>query len=314
MLKAIALGILASLFFAFTFVLNREMNLAGGSWIWSASLRFFFMLPMLTGLLLPRRQIRAVFERIAARPLEWLLWSTVGFGFFYASLCFASDFGPSWLIAASWQVTIVAGALLTPLFHRPTGGRERRQRRHGLPARALSFSLLILLGIFLIQTQEARQGSPREALLAAVFVLIAAFSYPLGNRKMMELCEGRLGTLQRVFGMTVSSMPFWILLSVYGLATRGWPSAAQALQTFLVAVFSGIVATLLFFKATDLVHGDMHKLAAVESTQAGEVVFTLLGGVLLFGDRVPTAVGYLGLVIVVAGMGLNSLFHEKTPV
>ena len=314
MLKAIALGILASSFFAFTFVLNREMNLAGGSWIWSASLRFFFMLPMLAGLLLPRRQIRAVFELMSANPSGWLLWSTVGFGFFYASLCFASDFGPSWLIAATWQVTIVAGALLTPLFRRKTDGRELGPRGHGLPARALSFSLLILFGILLIQSQEARQGSLREALLAAVFVLVAAFSYPLGNRKMMQLCEGRLGTLQRVFGMTVSSLPFWILLSIFGLATKGGPSGAQVMQTFLVAVFSGIVATLLFFKATDLVHGDMHKLAAVESTQAGEVVFTLLGGVFLFGDRVPTAIGYLGLAIVVAGMGLNSLFHEKTPV
>ena len=36
-MKAIAVGILASFFFAFTSVLNRAMDLEGGSWIWSAS-------------------------------------------------------------------------------------------------------------------------------------------------------------------------------------------------------------------------------------------------------------------------------------
>ncbi len=46
-MKAIVIGILASFFFAFTFVLNRAMDLEGGSWIWSASLRYYFMVPML---------------------------------------------------------------------------------------------------------------------------------------------------------------------------------------------------------------------------------------------------------------------------
>lgn len=44
-MKEIALGILASLFFAVTFILNHAMEMQGGSWLWSASLRFFFMLP-----------------------------------------------------------------------------------------------------------------------------------------------------------------------------------------------------------------------------------------------------------------------------
>ena len=47
MKKAFGLGILGSFFFAFTFILNRSMNLGGGYWLWSASLRYLFMLPML---------------------------------------------------------------------------------------------------------------------------------------------------------------------------------------------------------------------------------------------------------------------------
>ncbi|MEY8221144.1 hypothetical protein AALA46_11555 [Enterocloster aldenensis] len=47
MKKALFYGILASFFFAFTFILNRSMNLAGGYWLWSACLRYLFTLPMM---------------------------------------------------------------------------------------------------------------------------------------------------------------------------------------------------------------------------------------------------------------------------
>lgn len=46
MKKALFYGILASFFFAFTFLLNRSMHLAGGYWLWSACLRIF--LPFLS--------------------------------------------------------------------------------------------------------------------------------------------------------------------------------------------------------------------------------------------------------------------------
>ena len=65
MKKAFFLGVAASFFFAFTFVLNRKMDLAGGHWSWSASLRFFFMLPMLFALVLPRGGIAPVFREAA---------------------------------------------------------------------------------------------------------------------------------------------------------------------------------------------------------------------------------------------------------
>lgn len=40
-MKEILIGIIAALFFAFTFILNHSMELDGGSWLWSASLRYF---------------------------------------------------------------------------------------------------------------------------------------------------------------------------------------------------------------------------------------------------------------------------------
>lgn len=57
-----------------------------------------------------------IFREIRRQPLTWLWWSTVGFGLFYAPLSLGSQYGEAWLTAATWQVTIVAGVLLTPLF------------------------------------------------------------------------------------------------------------------------------------------------------------------------------------------------------
>ena len=84
MKKALVYGLLASMFFALTFILNRSMNLGGGYWLWSASLRYLFMLPMLWLLLRRQKADRAILREIRARPVTWLVWSTVGFGLFSA--------------------------------------------------------------------------------------------------------------------------------------------------------------------------------------------------------------------------------------
>ncbi|EBW8880624.1 multidrug resistance efflux transporter family protein, partial [Salmonella enterica subsp. enterica serovar Enteritidis] len=57
-MQAIVYGVIASLFFAFTFILNRAMEIGGGDWMWSASLRFWFMAPMLFVLVALRGQLR----------------------------------------------------------------------------------------------------------------------------------------------------------------------------------------------------------------------------------------------------------------
>ncbi len=298
MKKAMAFGIAASFFFAFTFLLNRSMNLAGGFWMWNASLRYLFMFPMLLVLLwiLPGKRIRPVFAAIKEKPGIWFGWSTVGFGLFYLPLTLASVYGESWLTAASWQITIVCGVLLTPLF-----GRK-------IPGKNLCMSLVIILGIVLLQLPNLTGQPMGRNCIALIPIVIAAVSYPLGNRKLMASCPDTLDTLQRVFGMTVCSLPFWIVASVVALVYSGLPSGGQCLQSVGVALFSGVIATILFFHATDLVKTNQRKLAAVEATQCGEVIFTLLGGILVLGDRLPTAVGFVGLALIVLGMIATSLF------
>ena len=49
------------------------------------------------------------------------------------------------------------------------------------------------------------------------------------------------------------------------------------------------------------------QLAVVEATQSGEVVFTLLGGILVLGEAVPGPVGAVGLVLIIGGMIFNSI-------
>lgn len=112
-MKAIVIGILASLFFAVTFILNRAMELSGGSWLWSSSLRFIFMVPFLCLIVIMRGTFTPLLLEMRKKPFYWIKWSFVGFVLFYAPITFAAAYGPGWLIAGTWQITIVAGALIS---------------------------------------------------------------------------------------------------------------------------------------------------------------------------------------------------------
>ena len=311
-MQIVFIGILASLFFSSTFILNRAMDLVGGSWIWSASLRYLFTIPFLLLIVMARHNLQVLFADMKARPLEWLIWSSIGFGLFYAPLCFAAAYGPAWLVAGTWQITIVAGSLLVPFFYKKIKTANGIQRkRHKIPVRELVTSAFILIGVGLIQARETENMDFIKIITGILPVLIAAFAYPLGNRKMMSICEERLDVYQRVLGMTIASLPFWLVLSLYGMVTIGLPSSGQIFQSFIVAIFSGIIATVLFFYATDKAKGNPKKLAVVEATQAGEVAFTVIGEVLFLGGELPMGWALMGIIIVIIGMILHSVSLDE---
>lgn len=237
-------------------------------------------------------------------PIQWLLWSFVGFVLFYAPLTFAAAYGPGWLVSGTWQFTIVAGVLLAPLFfiHTATGQKVRQQ----IPVTSLGISCIILVGIVLIQIPSISSVGSKDLLLGLIPVLIAAFAYPLGNRKMMDLCDGRLDTFSRVLGMTIASMPAWIVMAIYALMTVGFPSMSQVINSFIVAISSGIVATVLFFIATDRVRSDQGKLAAVEATQSAEIIFVIIGEMILLNVALPSTMALIGLVVIILGMFIHS--------
>ena len=303
--KALFLGILSSILSSTTYVLNAAMAQSGGYWMWSCSLRYLILLPILL-ILTCKQGWKPVFAELKRAPLAWLGWSCVGFGVFYSMLTFAAAYGPSWMVAGAFQFTMIVGALETPLFRDKAGTRQK------VPTKLFPAFVVILAGIFLLQMDQIRKDpNIGRALLFAIPVLISASAYPLGNRKTMAICKAELTTLQRMLAMTIGSLPFWLVLGTIATVKVGLPSVSQLTQSFIVTIVSGLTATLLLFEGTRLVKAHPQRLALVESTQCGEVIFSLLGGILFLHDALPGLYGWLGLLLIVGGMIFNSLLTMK---
>ena len=302
---AFLLGVLASFFFSVTFVLNQSMASSGGDWLWTASLRFLFMMPFFLIIVIVKRnsQLRFVFHTIKENWKSWFLWSQVAFGLFYIPLCFASSLAPGWLIASTWQITIIAGSVLAPFLEPNLSKRKqsRISRQDGL-----IFSV-ILLGIVIIELQHMALANVTSLLVAFIAVLIAAFAYPLGNRKIMIVnhSTSHLNTDERILAMLVCSLPTWLVCSSIGLARSGVPDTAQVTSSFLVAFFSGVIATYLFFLSTQMVHTNIRKLATIEALQSLEVVFSVVLGMIVLHDTFPKLLTMVGLGLVVLGVCLK---------
>lgn len=304
MTRLIALGVLSALFFSSTFVLNRSMSLEGGHWVWTASLRYAWMLLMLTAWMLATRGVRGVAAAWALfrrHPVFWTAAGSVGFGVFYAPVALASSYAAGWVVAVTWQTTLLATPLVLLAF-----GRR-------VPMRGVLLTLLIFAGILLVNAEQAGSAGVAGAWRGALPVVLAAIAYPVGNQMVWEARSGGHGRIPRiadpvldqrfavVWLMTLGSVPFWLLLAL--AARPPAPSAGQVASTGVVALLAGVVATTLFLHAR---HGarEPYELAAVDSTQAAEVVFSLAGEVLLLDAALPGPAGWAGIALTVAGLVL----------
>ncbi|MDF2790659.1 MAG: rane protein [Neobacillus sp.] len=106
-------------------------------------------------------------------------------------------------------------------------------------------------------------------------------------------------------------MPLWIVLAIYGLFTVGPPSVGQSIQSGIVAISSGVIATVLFFQATDMVRGNMQKLGHVEATQSISVLFAVIGELILLKAAFPSTISWTGMLLVMSGMVLHSYVSHK---
>lgn len=95
--KALLLGLLSAVFFSSTYIFNKSMAMAGGDFLWSASLRYIFALPMILLIALLSKGGKTLIKELWRNPLPWFIWGTVGFGFFYLFLTAAADISPAWL-------------------------------------------------------------------------------------------------------------------------------------------------------------------------------------------------------------------------
>ncbi|PWK85286.1 multidrug resistance efflux transporter family protein [Fulvimonas soli] len=298
-LSAVGLALCSALFFTLTYVLNRGLVAGGGHWAWAVILRYLFTLPLLAVVLPLQGGLGELPRELRRHPRAWLAWSAVGFVLFGVPLTWAAGSGPSWLVAGSFQTTVLAGPLLAPLIYRDARAR--------LAWPTLAIGALIVAGVFALQWGHAQGHLRAGDWLAVGAVVLAAFAYPLGNRKLLlhlEGCGCRLNATQRVFGMTLCSWALWLPLAVAAWFAVGPPGWREALLAGGVALSSGTIATVLFFRATDRVRAQPTALAAVEAMQAAELLFATLLGALFLGEPWPHGFAALGALAIVAGIAL----------
>lgn len=306
--RLLALGLLAAAMFSTNFVLNRAISLGGGNWVWSAALRYIDTALLLGAWLFCTRgakyfcSVSSLFRR---KLRFWLLAGGIGYGLFYACLCYAANHAPAWITATTFQLTILA----SPFVLRAFGKR--------VPIHGIAFLVLIFLGVIIINAERLLAGISLRQVLAGVFpTFIAAFVYPIGNQLLSEAKHAGgenakiwADPIACVFLMTIGSLPVFLLLLLAVMPPP--PSGAQLLSTAIIALFAGCLATTLFLYARNL-SNDPYRIAAVDATQAGEVGFTLLGEMIFLAAPLPNLLGWLGLSAVIGGLLGFTLWRRGT--
>jgi drug/metabolite transporter (DMT)-like permease len=303
MIRLILLGLLSAAFFSATFILNRSMSLSGGHWVWSSSLRFFYMFFLLISLILVNRGVnylRDVITIFIRNAKFWLVAGSIGFGIFYSLLCYAADHAPGWVVAGTWQFTVIATPIVLLLF------------KEKVPRYGVFFSFLIFIGILLIQFyNKGSELSVRHIIYGVIPIVIAAFAYPVGNQLLNFAKHGNHSLISHIDSpilkdsptcvllMTMGSIPFWVLLLV--IVTPPPPLKNQLISTGIVAISSGIIATSIFYKARNASKSP-YIISAVDATQSGEVIFSLAGEILLLNGALPNLTGGIGIIIILVGI------------
>jgi drug/metabolite transporter (DMT)-like permease len=296
-LSAVAIALLSALFFTCTYVFNRAAAVDGGHWAWTAALRYLITLPLLWLLMPWQGGVRPVCRAIARHPLPWLGWSAIGFVLFYVCLTYAAASGPSWLVAGTFQLTVIAGMLCAPLLYDDARAR--------IPLPALIAGAVVVAGVLLMQFGHGGGALDRDGWIALLCVAVSAVAYPLGNRGLLLHLERAgidLNATQRVFGMTLASQPLWLLVALHAGIASGAPTQGQVWLAAGVAIGAGIVATVLFFQATGMVRRNPTGLAAAEAMQAAELLFATAIGAWWLGEAWPQGRALFGAVLVVVGI------------
>ncbi|AMT97467.1 MULTISPECIES: multidrug resistance efflux transporter family protein [Psychrobacter] len=375
MVKLILLGLLAGAFFSSTFILNELMSAAGGNWFWSASMRYVFMLLIVTAIIAMQHGADRIKELMTIFCQHWVFWcitGSIGFGVFYTGICYAADHVAGWVVAATFMFTVVTSLLVLVAFG------QRFDKKF------IAYALLVFVGVAMVNVSEgmhaasaldANAASMKDMLLyGALPALIAAFSYPIGNQLVWQVSYNNrkqradllssqdghtsqndmhedtnaliteapvlsmdtnytaddslnvnhtsppasasfLQTLiaripaietnllqnafNKVWLMTLGSLPFWLLL---GLIIRpDMPDTSQLFNTLLVALLAGVGATSIFLYAREKAETSS-EVAGVDATQASEVIFALIGGMLLLNNSIPPAMGLLGIGLIIVGL------------
>ncbi len=309
-MTAVLLGLLASACFSVTFIVNRAIGVAGGHWVWTATLRYAWVLLMLGAWFGIRGRLPAVLEAFRREWRFWVVAGSVGYGIFYTGLAYASTLAPGWVVACTMQATILA----TPLVLRWFGARVRL---HGLALLGLIFFGIVLVNL------EHRDESGVGRLSAVLPVLVAAFAFPVGSQLLQEARNGGRGWIPRlddavtadaaarVLLMTLGSVPYWGLVLLVPHPTV--PSSGQVAGAAIVALLATVVGSSIFLQARNSVGRDANRIAVVDATQAAYTVFSLGGEVAFLGAVLPGPLGVAGLLLVVGGLAAYAWSGTRVP-
>ena len=331
--KMIVWGLIASAFFSTSFVLYQLMSVQGGHWFWSASFRCFFMWLLLSVFILLQNKLNpskliALCKLFASHWQFWCVTGGIGLGT-YGLLAFAADYAEGWVIAATYLFTVVASLVVLSFF-----GQSFQKK-------VIVYSVIVFIGVVLANVGEGlrhstSQGTDWHALLlfGALPAFIASFCFPLGNQliwqagqpkgvathhtdaiskaannetskllqKVPQVTSPLLSNpLHKVWLMSLGSLPMWLVLGF--LVQPPAPSVSQMTISFLVALMAGVLGTTTFLHARSLAK-QPQQLAAVDATQGSEIIFALLGGMLLLHTPMPSGLSFVGIALVIIGLGL----------
>ena len=327
--KMIVWGLIASAFFSTSFVLYQLMSVQGGHWFWSASFRCFFMWLLLSVFILLQNKLNPskLLELCKLFASHWQFWCVtggIGLGT-YGLLAFAADYAEGWVIAATYLFTVVASLVVLSFF-----GQSFQKK-------VIVYSVIVFIGVVLANVGEGlrhstSQGTDWHALLlfGALPAFIASFCFPLGNQLIWQAGQPKGGTthsnnimsnetrkllkkvpqvtspllsnpLHKVWLMSLGSLPMWLVLGV--IVQPPAPSVSQMTISFLVALMAGVLGTTTFLHARSLAK-QPQQLAAVDATQGSEIIFALLGGMLLLHTPMPSGLSFVGIALVIIGLVL----------
>lgn len=317
MKKIFLLGFLASLFFSITFAINSWLNIEqAGHWYWTATLRYVFVflfLSLFIWLRYGQAQLIETGKCFITNYKFWILAGGIGFGLFYLALCYAASFSEGWVLASTWQCTI----LFTPLVIYILGDKVK--------LKGVVYLFVIFIGVILINSYAFAKINV-FFLQSVVPILFAAFCYPLGNTLCKYACEGKYkkltihkysvatNTFSQILMMVLGAIP---VLLITGIIIRPIaPTTSQIQYVLIVAITTGVIATSLLYKARSLAGTNRTYLAFADGLQAFEVPFVLFWEVILFNTTLPNLVGKLGLLILFVGTVLfytYNLNQNPTP-
>ena len=327
--KMLVWGLIASAFFSTSFVLYQLMSVQGGHWFWSASFRCFFMWLLLSVFILLQNKLNpskllALCKLFASHWQFWCVTGGIGLGT-YGLLAFAADYAQGWVIAATYLFTVVASLVVLSFF-----GQSFQKK-------VIVYSVIVFIGVVLANVGEGlrhstSQGTDWHALLlfGALPAFIASFCFPLGNQLIWQAAQPKgdsthntngmsnatskllkkvpqvtspllSNPLHKVWLMSLGSLPMWLVLGI--MVQPPAPSVSQMTISFLVALMAGVLGTTTFLHARSLAK-QPQQLAAVDATQGSEIIFALLGGMLLLHTPMPSGLSFVGIALVIIGLVL----------